>query len=191
MSRTDQIEILLTGVGGQGIQLMAKTLALAATEAGKQVMMSASYGAEIRGGHSDASVCIATSELNALPILPSASHAIVMHRMSWDRVSARLRPGSLAAVNENAVDDVEVADVRIVRVPVDDLAAGLGAPGAASFVMLGAFAGLSEAVTCAQLQEAMRRLVPSYRSNLIESNEAALDAGYTAGRALIETVAAS
>jgi 2-oxoglutarate ferredoxin oxidoreductase subunit gamma len=186
-----QLEILLSGVGGQGIQLMAKTLALAATRAGKDVMMSASYGAEIRGGHSDASVSIADAELDALPILPSASHAIVMHSMSWQAVAARLRPGALALVNSNALgDDRELPDGRVLALAADDLAASLGAPGSASFVTLGAFAGVLDVVTAADLQAAMRSLVPPYRSSLIGSNEAAIEAGFAAGRALSAEVIA-
>jgi 2-oxoglutarate ferredoxin oxidoreductase subunit gamma len=180
-----QLDILLSGVGGQGIQLMAKTLAMAATQAGREVMMSASYGAEIRGGHSDASVSIAESDLNALPILPSASHAIVMNSMSWRAVASRLRVGAVALVNSNALDDdAELPGGRVVRLAADDLAASLGAPGSASFVTLGAFAGLVSVVSAAELQAAMRRLVPPYRSNLIGSNEAAIEAGFAAGRAL-------
>ena len=186
-----QFEILLSGIGGQGIQLMAKTLALAATAAGKEVMMSASYGAEIRGGHSDASVCIADSGLDALPILPSAGHAIVMHRMSWDSVSARLRDDALAVVNTNALAGAELAGGRVLGFAADDIAVGLGSPGAASFVALAAFASVTGLVQCTDLIVAMRRLVPPYRSNLIASNEAALEAGFAAGQALSTGTAAT
>jgi 2-oxoglutarate ferredoxin oxidoreductase subunit gamma len=189
LSGTDQIEVLLSGVGGQGIQLMAKTLALAATESGKQVQMSANYGAEIRGGHSDASVCIATAGLDALPILPSASHAVVMHSLSWHDVSARLRPGSLAIVNSNAVENAELPDGQVAAIPVDDIAAELGVPGAASFVMLSAFAGLTGVVTAGKLEDAMRVLVPPYRANLIAANQVAIEAGFAAGRARTEATA--
>jgi 2-oxoglutarate ferredoxin oxidoreductase subunit gamma len=188
----EQLDILLSGVGGQGIQLMAKTLAMAATQAGKDVMMSASYGAEIRGGHSDASVCIAEANLDALPILPSASHAIVMHPMSWQAVEGRLRDGALVLVNHNALgDEAQLDHGTVLRLAADDLAASLGAPGSASFVMLGAFTAVLNIITVGGLQAAMRRLVPPYRSNLIGSNEAAIEAGYAAGLALREEVTAS
>jgi len=42
-------EIYLSGVGGQGIQLAAKTLALAAMRGRRQVMLNAFYGFEMRG----------------------------------------------------------------------------------------------------------------------------------------------
>jgi 2-oxoglutarate ferredoxin oxidoreductase subunit gamma len=185
MSGSDQMDILFTGVGGQGIQLVAKTLALAATDDGKEVMMSASFGAEIRGGHSDAAVCIATAGLDALPILPSASHAIVMQPMSWPATALRLRDGALAMINTNALgDDVSLDNGHVVGIAVDDLAAALGSPGAASFVMLGAFAGYTGVVSLALLQDAMHRLVPPYRSNLIAANDTALETGYATGHSL-------
>jgi Pyruvate/2-oxoacid:ferredoxin oxidoreductase gamma subunit len=113
-----------------------------------------------------------------------------MHHMSWEHVSSRLRPGSFVVVNENAVEGAEFAAGRIVGIPVDDLAAELGAPGAASFVMLGAFGGLTAVVTTEQLKDAMRVLVPPYRSNLIAANQLAIEAGFAAGRACTEEVTA-
>ena len=45
-------EVIITGIGGQGIQLMAKVLAQAANRAGKQVMLFGIYGGMMRGGSS-------------------------------------------------------------------------------------------------------------------------------------------
>jgi len=41
---TNDVEVLLTGVGAQGIQLLSRTLALAAVAEGHQAMMSATTG---------------------------------------------------------------------------------------------------------------------------------------------------
>ncbi|GAA0907585.1 hypothetical protein GCM10009558_096240 [Virgisporangium aurantiacum] len=72
-------EVIVTGIGGQGIQLLAKTLALAATRAGLHAMLSADYGGEMRGGPSKASVVVGDGPLHALPVLASAWSAIVAH----------------------------------------------------------------------------------------------------------------
>jgi len=66
-----QVEVLLTGIGGQGVQLAAKTLAMAATAEGRQVLMSSHYGGEMRGGQTEASVVIADEGLRSVPILES------------------------------------------------------------------------------------------------------------------------
>jgi Pyruvate/2-oxoacid:ferredoxin oxidoreductase gamma subunit len=46
-------EILLTGIGGQGIQLAAQVLARAAVASGLEVMLFGSYGGTMRGGPTD------------------------------------------------------------------------------------------------------------------------------------------
>ena len=43
-------EVIITGIGGQGVQLMAKVLAQAANRAGQQVML---FGIMMRGGSSE------------------------------------------------------------------------------------------------------------------------------------------
>ena len=50
-------EVLLTGIGGQGVQLAAKVLALAATQEGREVMWLGTYGGSMRGGNTDATIC--------------------------------------------------------------------------------------------------------------------------------------
>jgi Pyruvate/2-oxoacid:ferredoxin oxidoreductase gamma subunit len=63
-------EIIFTGVGGQGIQLMAKVLAHAAVEAGKHVMLFGVYGGAMRGSPSECTVIIGDAEIEAPPIVP-------------------------------------------------------------------------------------------------------------------------
>ena len=60
---TLQIEVLLTGIGGQGVQLCAKALAMAATAEGRQALLSSHYGGEMRGGPSQASVVVGDEPL--------------------------------------------------------------------------------------------------------------------------------
>ncbi len=184
MSTPNQVEVLLSGIGGQGIQLAAKTLALAATREGMEVMLSASYGAEIRGGHSDATVCMAPTSLRALPIAPSASHALVMHDMSWSSVSDRLRQGGIAVVNSSLAPHAHFDRGTVVPVAADDLAASLDPPGNPSFFLLGAFAGFTGLVGHDALHEAMVSLVPRHRRTLLPANTVSLRAGYEAGRSL-------
>ena len=50
-------EVLFTGIGGQGVQLAAKVLALAATRDDREVMSLGTYGGTMRGGKTDATGC--------------------------------------------------------------------------------------------------------------------------------------
>ena len=49
-------DVILTGIGGQGIQLCAKVLALAAAADDHHVMLSSYFGGEMRGGRTEATV---------------------------------------------------------------------------------------------------------------------------------------
>ena len=51
-------EVLLTGIGGQGVQLAAQVLARAAALEGKGVMLFGVYSGMMRGGNSDSTVVV-------------------------------------------------------------------------------------------------------------------------------------
>jgi Pyruvate/2-oxoacid:ferredoxin oxidoreductase gamma subunit len=175
-----QLEVILTGVGGQGVQLAAKTLAVAATAEGRQVMMSSHYGGEMRGGQTEASVVVADEPLRAVPILESAWSTIVMHSRYWSGVAARLRPGGVVVANSTVAGDVPAGNYSLFPVPAGDLAAGLGAAQAAGFVLLGAYSAITGLVGVDALVGAMRELVPPYRAQHVALNERALRAGASA-----------
>ena len=52
-------EVLLTGIGGQGVQLAAQVLAHAALDEGRDVQLFGAYGGMMRGGNTDATLVVA------------------------------------------------------------------------------------------------------------------------------------
>ena len=72
-------ELLLTGIGGQGVQLAAQVLARAAIAEGRSVQMFGSYGGMMRGGNTEATVVIADGAIEAPPTVADAWSAIFMH----------------------------------------------------------------------------------------------------------------
>jgi 2-oxoglutarate ferredoxin oxidoreductase subunit gamma len=180
-----EVQVLLVGIGGQGIQLIGKTLALAATNAGKHAMLAADYGGEMRGGPSNASVVIGSEHggepLRSLPILPSAGAAIVASHKFAGPVPERLRPGGLLLVNSSIVDGAAGRTThRVVEVPATAMAAELGAPQAGGFVLLGGFNRLTGLVSHDGLVAAMTSLLPPYRAQHAAKNAEALAAGAAA-----------
>lgn len=170
-------EVIITGIGGQGIQLMAKTLALAATRSGLHAMLSSDFGGEMRGGPSQASVVVDDLRVRALPILPTAMSAVVMHHKHSAFALDRLVPGGLALVNSSVAGQADIHDAEVVAVPALDVARAADAPNAAGFVMLGAYVTLRRIVGVAALGDAMRELVPPYRAQHVTANLRALNAG--------------
>src|SRR6478752_9338931 len=97
-------ELVLTGIGGQGIQLAAQVLARAAIAEGRSVQMFGSYGGMMRGGNTEATVVIADGAIEAPPAVAEAWSAIFMHHDFSEPTRAKLRPGSLVLVNTSLFD---------------------------------------------------------------------------------------
>jgi 2-oxoglutarate ferredoxin oxidoreductase subunit gamma len=173
-----QTEVIMTGIGGQGIQLCAKVLALAATNEGRQAMLSAHYGGEMRGGETEASVVVGDTTLRALPILPSTWSAFVMHPNHWPSVRDRLRPDAVVVLNSSIMAaEAEGVDGQVFAIPADAIAASVSAPMGAGFVLLGAYCAITGLVGLDSLVDAMKQLVPPYRTQHVVANEASLRAG--------------
>lgn len=168
----------MTGVGGQGIQLCAKTLAMAAVAEGRQAMLCGHYAGAIRGGQTDASIVVSDGRLRALPILPAAWAGFVMSPKYWEHSRPYLRPGGPVAVNSSLSHDIDTTGLEALEVPATDIADELGSPMGASMVLLGAFCAATGLVGIDALVGAMTALIPPYRRQHVEANEAALRAGW-------------
>jgi 2-oxoglutarate ferredoxin oxidoreductase subunit gamma len=171
-------EVIVTGIGGQGIQLLAKTLALAATRSGYHAMLSADYGGEMRGGPSKASVVVGDTPLRALPVLASAWSAIVAHHKFSEPALARLRPGGPLVANVPLVaPDALPAGMVVYPVDATAVARSVEAPQAIGFVLLGAYNAIARMVPPAALVAAMEELLPPYRRQHAPANARAIEAG--------------
>jgi 2-oxoglutarate ferredoxin oxidoreductase subunit gamma len=171
-------EVIVSGVGGQGIQLLAKTLALAATRQGRYAMLSADYGGEMRGGPSKASVVVGDAPLRALPVLASAWSAILAHHRFNEGVLDRVRPGGVVLINSKLVDPAGLrADLVVHGIDAAAVAARVGAAQAMGFVLLGAYNAITDLVAPEALARAMEELLPPYRRQHAPANARAIEAG--------------
>jgi Pyruvate/2-oxoacid:ferredoxin oxidoreductase gamma subunit len=174
-------EILLTGIGGQGVQLAANVLAHAALAEGRDVQLFGSYGGMMRGGNTDAELVIADDRVDAPPTVASAWAAIAMHPDYADSILARIAEEGL--VLRNAVlweAPLRRPDLHVVDVAAVDLATEAGAVMAATMVMLGALGTLTGLVGLESLRTAVRACVPPYRQQHLELNDRALQVGSAA-----------
>jgi 2-oxoglutarate ferredoxin oxidoreductase subunit gamma len=185
-------EVIVSGIGGQGIQLLAKTLALAATREGRYAMLAADYGGEMRGGPSKASVVIGDEPLRALPVLPSAWSAILAHHRFLagpaeasarpaESILDRIRPGGPVVVNSRLVDPATVrADLVVHAVDAGAIAAQVASAQAVGFVLLGFYNAVTRMVSPEALVAAMEELLPPYRRQHAPANACAIAAGAAA-----------
>jgi 2-oxoglutarate ferredoxin oxidoreductase subunit gamma len=172
-------ELLLTGIGGQGVQLAAQVVARAATIEGRNVALFGVYGGMMRGGNTDATVVVGDGPLQAPPLISHSWSAIAMHDEFWGPIAPKLRPNAVVLVNEvTFTSELDTDAFRVFRVPATDIAAEIGNPLGASMVMTGAYVGITGLVGLDATIEGMRASIPPYRTQHIAGNETAIRAGF-------------
>lgn len=174
--------VMLTGIGGQGIQLGAQVLARGILFDGGEVMLFGNYGGMMRGGSTEATIVAGDGPIESPPTVASLDAAIVMHHEHATGTLSRLASGALVVVNETVfAGSIDETRFRVVHLAATRLASEAGAIQCATMVALGAFSALSGMVTMAGLEEGIRRSLPPYRRQHIEINLEALAIG---GRAV-------
>ncbi|HEY7948809.1 MAG TPA: 2-oxoacid:acceptor oxidoreductase family protein [Acidimicrobiales bacterium] len=171
-------QVLMTGIGGQGVQLAAEVLARAALAEGRDVQLFGSYGGMMRGGNTDATLVMADDRVESPPTVGSAWAALVMHHEYAVPVVRKVRAGGVVVVNMTVCEGGIVGEnLRVVEVPASDLAVDAGNVIAAGMVMLGAMCTATRVVSLDALHQAARVSVPAYRTQHLELNERALEMG--------------
>jgi len=178
---------LMTGIGGQGVQLCAQVLARGAALEDRHVLLFGVYAGAMRGMNTDATLVVGDGPLLSPPLLSHTDSAIGMHDKFFGPIAAKLRDGALVVVNDATFETpLDTERYRVVRVPATDRATELGHALGGSMVMAGAYAALSGMVGIDALVEGMRESIPSYRTQHIEANETTLRAGHQLGASLQE-----
>ncbi len=179
-------EVLVSGVGGQGVQLAAQTLARAAALEGREVTLFGVYGGSMRGGNTDSTVVIGDAPIEAPPIVSHAWSAIVMSLQFWQPggrsmgMARKLEPGGLVMLNSSLSVEGGPDPERftVVEVPASDIAARAGRELGQTMVMIGAYAKVTDVVAVESLVEAMAQSIPDYRRQHIADNAEMIRAGF-------------
>lgn len=172
-------EILLTGIGGQGVQLAAQVIARGATLEGRNVMLFGVYAGAMRGMNTDGTVVVGDGPLQSPPLISHTWSAIAMHDKFWAPIAPKVREGGLVLVNDATFETaLDVDRYRVERIAATDIAAELGNELGGSMVMVGAYVGITGLVGLDAAIEAMRQSIPPYRTQHIAANEVAIRAGF-------------
>jgi 2-oxoglutarate ferredoxin oxidoreductase subunit gamma len=182
---TTEREIIFTGLGGQGIQLMAKILADAAVREGNHAMLFGVYMGMMRGGPSESTLVIGPEEIQAPPIVPRCWSLVAMHPQGLEALAAKLRPDGLLFADQTLVPRAPRPDVRFIGVPATRLAEQAGNIAGASMIALGGFVAATSVVAFETLVEAMRTALPAHRRQRADENARFLTMGADHMRATI------
>ncbi len=177
-----QNDVIIAGFGGQGVMLIGKMLAYAGMNQGKEVSWLPSYGPEMRGGTSNCTVVISDKPV-ASPVIQSPRALLAMNLPSLDKFEPRVKPGGLIIINSSLIKrDAVRTDVRVLKVPANDVANEVDNPKGANMVALGAYVGATRAVDVAEMEALIRKTFAA-KPKLIDRNIEAFHRGYAIGEA--------
>jgi len=149
-----RVEVLLAGLGGQGVQVAGDILALACTRAGKLVSVLPSYGAEARGTLIRTEIVVSDEEI-VYPGVLEPSIFVAFSQQAYDRFLATVSSGAVVLYDPASVTPaaVEGSVARQFAIPAMEAATAIGNAKAANMVMLGALAASSELIAVDALEE--------------------------------------
>lgn len=188
------LNVVLSGVGGQGIVSLANVIANAALHAGTNVIVAETHGLSQRGGSVIVHVRLGPAEaplipegegdvMLALDPLEAARYAHYLRRGALAFVEEKVTPPPLPGVKppstEEVVKSLEGAGLRVRVVPAIRRAQELGNPLGANVYMLGAAmaSGVFEGYIGPEDVEASIRLVLKKPEKNIRLFRAALGEG--------------
>jgi 2-oxoglutarate ferredoxin oxidoreductase subunit gamma len=174
---TKHQEVIMAGMGGQGIMRIGQLLAHAALLEGMNVVWFPAYGPETRGGTADCTVILSTDEIGS-PVTSSPDTLIALNQLMLDRFVPSVKREGLIVVNTSLAEPpTSRDDCKIAEVPANEIALELGNDIAANMVMLGAYVQLARPVKLESVKASMEEVLPPRLHSFIPLNNQALDRG--------------
>lgn len=158
MSRT---EILVGGVGGQGVVLSGILLGTAATlYEGKKAVQTQSYSSELRGGSTRAEVIISEEPVTD----PQVRRPDILIALAEDALSKyirRIKPKGLLVIDSDLVKGAKPGDYEILAVPATSVAdQEMGNIVVANLIILGALLKKTGLLSVEAMEKAIEVSVP-------------------------------
>lgn len=158
------VEMICAGFGGQGVLTTGLILAEAGMKLGMNVLWYPSYGSEMRGGTANCTVKFSDKEI-ASPCAKKIDILMGMNAPAIDKFESSLRPGGLLLVNSSLVHEREYRDdIRVVKVPMTEIAAEHENPKGANIVMMAAMAMSSSKRRARSTPKTVSASAPARRS---------------------------
>jgi len=177
-TKSSQVEeILCAGFGGQGIMFMGKLFAEAGLAGGKHVTWMPSYGAEVRGGTAYSMVKVSAPEI-ASPIVTNPDVLIAMNKPSLVKYENMVKPGGTIISNKSLIDESSTRrDVKVVNIPMTDMASKLGSTKCANMIAIGAVVKRSKMLSIRNVAASLKEALKD-KESLFLLNKQALEKGY-------------
>lgn len=152
-------QLLFAGSGGQGVLTIGNILGNAAMLQDFHVTFLPEYGAAMRGGTANCTVCISDEEI-ASPVASNPDIVLAMNQPSVISFVNRLQPGGQMIYNSSIVDDLPPrGDIEMFPVPASQLALDINDARSTNMIILGSFVRLANLVKLERVHESVNMLM--------------------------------
>jgi len=188
-------DIILAGVGGQGILSIATVIGFAALEQGLYLKQAEVHGMSQRGGDVQSNLRLSTEPIQSDLIPRGAADLIVsLEPMEALRYLPYLAPEGW--IITNTVPFVNIPDYppmesvmaelnrlpHVIAIDVDAIAKEAGSPRGANMVLLGATSTLLDFQDPEVFRDGIRRIFGRKGEEVVAANIKAFDAGYASAQ---------
>ncbi|MBE6318515.1 MAG: indolepyruvate oxidoreductase subunit beta [Muribaculaceae bacterium] len=186
-------DIILAGVGGQGILTIATIIGDAAAVAGLSLKQAEVHGMSQRGGDVQSNLRLSTDEIYSDLIKEGAADLIIsMEPMEALRYVSYLNGEGWVVTSSHPFknipnypeDEALMNELNglphVAALPIDDVAKENNMPKSANVILLGMAARYIEILTPEQLRESIARVFASKGEKIVEMNQQAFDLGLNA-----------
>lgn len=186
-------DIILAGVGGQGILTIATIIGDAAAVAGMSLKQAEVHGMSQRGGDVQSNLRLSTDEIYSDLIKEGAADLIIsMEPMEALRYVSYLNSEGWVVTSSHPFknipnypeDEALMNELNglphVAALPIDDVAKENNMPKSANVILLGMAARYIEILTPEQLRESIARVFASKGEKIVEMNQQAFDLGLNA-----------
>jgi 2-oxoglutarate ferredoxin oxidoreductase subunit gamma len=157
MKRT---EILIGGVGGQGVILAGIVLGAAATLYDqKKALQTQAYSSEQRGGMAKAEV-IVSGEAITDPQVRKPDILIALAEDAINRHLTKVKPGGLVVTDSDLVKNLPQGDYQVLPMPATTLAEKEGNTMVANLILLGGLIHKTGIISVEAMEKAIEANVP-------------------------------
>lgn len=185
--------IILSGVGGQGILSIATVIGEAATAAGLHLKQAEVHGMSQRGGDVQSNLRLSTEEIHSDLIPQGEADVIIsMEPMEALRYVSYLQPkGWVITSSEPFINIPNYPDVdelqkeldgmpHVAKLPIEEIAKEHQMPKSANMILLGMAAKYLEILKPEELKAAIGRVFKAKGEKVVEDNWKAFELGMEA-----------
>ena len=186
-------DIILAGVGGQGILTIATIIGDAAAVAGLSLKQAEVHGMSQRGGDVQSNLRLSTDEIYSDLIKEGAADLIIsmepmealryltyLDKEGWVVTSSHPFKNITNYPDDEALMNELNSLPQVATLPIEDVAKEKNMPKSANVILLGMAARYIEILTPEQLRESIARVFASKGAKVVEMNQQAFDLGLNA-----------